>query len=522
VVGEMSFNEKFRFPTEISFSDQRGPRKRIGIVGAGIAGLTSAYELSKYGHDVKVFEASNRPGGRIYTHRFSDGTYAELGAMRIPANHSCTLHYVDEFGLDTRRFVNYNPNAFFYIRGIKTRIGTPEPLFYIFDLRPEERRDPLRLYEDLMKSLMDSLTDSEVNHLFDAHLPTEKLRRYDAISLWQFMQSRLSAEAFELIGHATGMIQYERASLLEVLIDYFGLFRVDQYELVGGMDTLVKAFVDRLPGKIYYNQKVHSIQITDAGVRVHSTRFGQHLCDEFDYVICTVPAPALSRIHFDPDLPPRQYQALRGIAYASSAKTLFHTSKRPWEFIDGIYGGGSFTDLPIQQCWYPSDNSRPADHEMYIAFTGDKTEPYSEAPVHWIARDPELSHSPGVLTASYLWESNARRFLALTRQEQTDVVLNGVRKLHPQIVDFVDDVIHWSWDQQSNPGYGAFAYFAPGEHERYQELLCMPYPSDKPRVYFAGEHLAVAHAWIQGAIQTALQATIEVLKSPIPVASLRV
>src|SRR3989442_5041153 len=61
-------------------------RKRVSVVGAGLAVLVAAYDLTKAGHDVTLLEASTRPGGRIWTLRepFSDGLYAEAGAGRIP------------------------------------------------------------------------------------------------------------------------------------------------------------------------------------------------------------------------------------------------------------------------------------------------------------------------------------------------------------------------------------------------------------------------------------------------------
>lgn len=506
----MAFDQVFQFPSELRGGRQGGRPRHVGIIGAGAAGLSAAYELERLGHRVAIFEDSNRPGGRIRTHRFADGTHSELGAMRIPANHGCTMHYVKEFQLPTRRFVNYNPRAYYHIRDVKTRIGDPSALYPAFKLLPDESADPLRPYEHLMKELMTSLSPEEQREIFSPNLTSEKLRKYASISFWQFLKERVSPEAFDLIGHATGMIQYERASLLEVFVDYFGLFRVDQYELSGGMETLIQAFVSRLRAPIHYNTRVTGIQKTEGGVAVHYSRLGHKRTETFDYVVCTVPAPALTRIEFEPALPPRQRQAISGITYASSAKTIVHTSARPWEYEDGIYGGGSFTDLPIQQCWYPSDNAKPVDRATYAAFTGDSDSPYSEAPLNWIAKDKERSHGPGVLTASYLWEANARRFLSLSEEDQTDVVIGQIRKLHPGLDRYVDEVIHWSWDRQNSPGSGAFAYFAPGEHERYQQLLSQPYPAEKPAVFFAGEHLAVAHAWIQGSIQTALHAVLQI------------
>src|SRR5262249_422196 len=75
--------------------------KKVLVVGGGLAGLVSGYELTQAGHDVTILEAQFRPGGRVQTLRepFSDGLYAETGAARIPDNHDLTLHYVKYFGL---------------------------------------------------------------------------------------------------------------------------------------------------------------------------------------------------------------------------------------------------------------------------------------------------------------------------------------------------------------------------------------------------------------------------------------
>src|SRR6516164_4464028 len=110
----------------IRTADQGKPRKNVLILGAGMAGLAAAYELVALGHTVSVIEASSRVGGRVMTYRFSDGQYHELGAMRIPANHDYTRHYIDVVGLTPklRRFItaNENKNCFYYIRGKVARI----------------------------------------------------------------------------------------------------------------------------------------------------------------------------------------------------------------------------------------------------------------------------------------------------------------------------------------------------------------------------------------------------------------
>src|SRR3954469_1800800 len=87
--------------------------ERVVVIGAGLAGLCAAFELLNAGHDVTVFEARARPGGRVLTLRepFADGLYAEAGAMTISSSHTLTLRYVRLFELPLLE-VKSPPGAF--------------------------------------------------------------------------------------------------------------------------------------------------------------------------------------------------------------------------------------------------------------------------------------------------------------------------------------------------------------------------------------------------------------------------
>src|SRR5215475_2271543 len=77
-------------------------RKKVIVIGAGIAGLSCAYELKRRGHDVTVLEASGRAGGHVRTFHdpFADGLYADIGAEHFYyPGYTEYWRYLKEFSL---------------------------------------------------------------------------------------------------------------------------------------------------------------------------------------------------------------------------------------------------------------------------------------------------------------------------------------------------------------------------------------------------------------------------------------
>jgi monoamine oxidase len=73
---------------------------KVVIAGAGLGGLSCAYELVSNGFDVTILEARDEPGGRTRSrHDIFDGQVLELGAEYIGANHPHWQRYADEFGI---------------------------------------------------------------------------------------------------------------------------------------------------------------------------------------------------------------------------------------------------------------------------------------------------------------------------------------------------------------------------------------------------------------------------------------
>src|SRR3712207_436591 len=133
------------------------------IVGAGLAGLCAAYELERRGHTVVLLEADrSHIGGRVRTLRFEDGLYGEAGAMRIPLRHEITRHYIKELGLPLRKFVQSNPEAYYYARGHRERIKDINRIRQLYALQGAEREKTADdLWTEVVVNRLKALTDRE-------------------------------------------------------------------------------------------------------------------------------------------------------------------------------------------------------------------------------------------------------------------------------------------------------------------------------------------------------------------------
>ena len=120
--------QAYEGPPELS--GDGGKNVSVVILGAGLAGMTAAYELGRAGYRCTILEARHRAGGRNWTLRqgdsveelgqpsqpcqFDEGLYFNPGPARIPGHHRALLSYCKQFGVPLEVFVNTNRNAFFH------------------------------------------------------------------------------------------------------------------------------------------------------------------------------------------------------------------------------------------------------------------------------------------------------------------------------------------------------------------------------------------------------------------------
>ncbi len=468
------FDEK-KFLTWINkgFPAHKQPKKII-IAGAGMAGLVAGLELKRAGFEVLIIEAQQRAGGRILTlrHPFSEGLFAEAGAMRIPTNHYLTLAYIDKFGLSTIPFINHNPSAYLYLNGKKIRFkdahNTTEYFGYELS-KAEKQKSAEQLWLDTIQPFLRKI-EQEGQAAWE-----EIVRDYDEYSVREFLEikgwSEAAIERFGLIYNQEAIMN---SSFLELLREEAGQYYKDMVTIEGGMDQLPNAFLSNLRENIWFGQKITAIEQNDTSVTFHIRSIsGKHTVTG-DYAILTLPFPVLRHIEINPPFSPPKQRAIRQLHYDASSKIFLQFRRCFWEE-EGIVGGGTITDLAIRNLYYP----------------------------------PQKSISGrGVLLASYTWGEDAQRWGSLPPDERLRQALENVTAIHPAASEEYEVGYSYMWHDDEFAG-GAFALFDPGQ----QTLLYDHIRKPEGRIFFAGEHTSLIHAWIQGAIESGLRAAFEITQS---------
>jgi monoamine oxidase len=488
--------------------------KKITILGAGIAGLAAAYELAQHGHEVdEILEASDRVGGRIYTHRFDNGAYGELGAMRVAAAHDYTHHYIRLLGLKTIPFLNSTDNNFLDIRGaIARNKNGPAKILSQFQLPPffqENAKSGGQIFGMLLDQALDSLTEAEQSDLFMGKTSTDLLRYYDSLSLGEFLSRRASLETQQAIAAYTCLEPFWDLSFTVFLREE--IVNTGDYltTLDGGMSRLSEELRDRVLQcqiPIQYRTEVTGISLLpDQRVALRMNQGGFITEKVCDYVLCTLPFSVLRQITLK-GFTQAKYDAINNIHYVSPFKMLLNCQQRFWEQPHyGILAGASVSDQLQRQVYYPQDSAQVAgpapNHRQGRGSFFSKV----ALPVPVEPTENQNWEQPGALLV-YNWGQDAVRLASLPFSVREAVVLERIERFHPEIRDFYIDSQAMDW-ASNRWSAGGFSLFRPQQIPQYYEGAIAP----NGRVYFAGEHCSTDNGWIQGALIAALRAVLEIV-----------
>jgi monoamine oxidase len=455
--------------------ERRGAPKKVIIIGAGLAGLAAAYELTQAGHDVTILEARTRPGGRVHTLRdtFAEGLYAEAGAARIPNHHHFTLKYAELFGLTLDPFQPPDLPSVYYVRGRRIRVTPGQSVEWPYKLTPEERK--LGLGGMRQKYIWSML--SEVGDVTDPSWPPpDVLRKYDQMNRSDLWRSRgASSEAIALLSLGGVDDRIETWSALFMLRNQALNQKLTQYyKIRGGTDLLPKAFAARLAEKIHYAAPVVRIEHDAQGVKAVFLHSDSYHTMAGDHLVCAVPFTVQKNIEVSPAFSVEKQRAIEQLPYLSVSKIFLQSRKRFW-VSEGLSGFAT-TDLPIGQVW-DTTYKQPGVRGILQAF-------------------PISLHS--------------RRVTEMTEKERISFVLEQVETIYPGMRENFEGGVSKCWDEDEW-ARGGTAFYKPGQFSSLLPHVARP----EGKVHFAGEHTSVwIDGWMQGALESGNRVAREVNAEP--------
>ena len=481
----------------------QGSGKTVLILGAGIAGMASAYELQKAGYRCIILEALDRPGGRNFTARrgtkvvedtgpngrtvqtcsFDDGLYMNLGPARLPFHHPRMMHYCKELGVPLEVYV----------------MSTTANLFQTDKAFAGQAMPRYRLGNDVNGHIAELLGKAVNQRALDADITPE-----DRESFLGMLRSfgDLPTAGTAVVGAETprnGCLTpmtvqavcaaNPRLPLGELLKSNFWQNRFNQpldgewqptlFQPVGGMDKIVDAFVKRVGKSIRYNAEVLEINNQADGVQVawRDRKTGRTTQLRADYCLSNMPLPKLAKLktNLSDDFRKAVEHARIGALY----KLAWQANRRFWEEPPyNIFGGISYTDNPITQMWYPSND--------------------------YMSRR-------GIVAGSYSYLAQAEAYGRMTLDERIRAGRRDAVKLHKEFSSEAlvpsGKAVSIAWNQAEGQSGGVALWddSNAADSRAYQRLL-----APDGRFFVIGDQVSPLPGWQEGAFLSSEHAVLQI------------
>lgn len=428
------------------FANTQKP-KSVVIIGAGLAGLSAARRLIQEGVDVKILEARNRIGGRVFSFQppMANGQIIEFGAEWVGHSHERVIALCEEFGLelennqfDSDLILNGNHSP----KG-KWSFGSEMQAFW---------KDKVNIWENMTP-------DQKVN--------------LDKTDWWRFLynQGVQSSDLFlrDLLDSTDFGESIRHTSAYGALAEYAESSEKNEMDLKikGGNARLVDKLAESVGlSNILLSHSVKSIkQLNGQAVEVICDN-GTHL--KADKIICAIPTASVLKIDWQPALPSEMVAAMHELQYARIGKFPVVFSERFWQREDF----DMLTDTPAHYFYHGTKNQEGKTGVLMCYAVGDK----------------------------------ADALASVSKSQRLDIILNALQPAFGDVRKYVieDLMYYWGHDNFSN---GAYAFYGKSQWFDVMPVLKKPFGN----IYFAGEHLADWQGFMEGAINTGEDAVDEIL-----------
>jgi monoamine oxidase len=450
---------------------------RIAIVGAGLGGLSCAYQLKKNGVNATVYEASDRLGGRCWSNTTSfPGQVSENGGELIDTTHYELRALAAELGLTLDDLAAYDEQMggelTFWLDGAR----------YTWD---EQVADFAGIADQIDA---DNLA-APFPQTYDNH--TERGRELDHMSVTDYITAYLpgglasrQGKLLKLLMDASAGVAATEASALD-LVGFFSPNGSDErFHIRGGNDQLVSRMAATLsPRQIVKGHALTCIVRNGDGTYTltfkRSTGTVQVVAD---HVVLALPFSILqsavdySRAGFDS----RKVATIQNFRMGMHSKFQMQFNRRIWR--EQGYTGLSDGDTGYQISWEVT-RAQPGAEGILTSFTGDQVA-------------ISMNNKPLNQKASDLLDGFNQTFPGLKRQWNGRAVLN-----------------YWPGNQWSKGAYGAHPVGSYTNWYGYAGVR-------QGNCHFAGEHASVQHSgFLNGAVETGLKCAQAILRARRGVAS---
>ena len=458
-----------------------GSRPNVAIVGAGMAGLSCGFELARNQVGFKVYEASDRVGGRAHTLRgVFPGQVAELGAEFINSSHNAMMGYARMFGLKLEE-VSRLPGA----------------SYYHFGGRSWSEAQVVEEYRAFTQSIREDLGELG-SPTADQHTEADGL--FDFMSLDDYLTLNGAGDLLKRTIGAAYAAEYGAHSDQLSAISFMRFAYGDQrgkfaevgtagtnYHVVDGVDRIATELAARLPaGSVQTGHRLVAVyKRPDGKIRLVFNAGGRTVQSDYDAVVLTLPFTALRDVHLDAslELPAWKRFAINTATMGDNAKTMIGF-RYPYWYVDHNASGTGYADRANLQATWETNPGKSSERQAILTH-----------------------HAGGEM---------ARRMDPVHVQSQAGAILSDLEAVMPGAHaaamrtpsgDLLAVTSNWSANPLSrgsyaNPRPGYFTTTAHNEAKPIGNLM------------FAGEHTSSFYEWqgfMEGAALSGFRAASEVV-----------
>ena len=487
--------------------------QEVAIVGAGMAGLVAAFELMKLGLKPVVYEAS-RMGGRLRSQAFAGtpGIVAELGGMRFPASSTAFFHYVNLLGLQHKPFPNPLTTAagstVVDIEGQTHYARTLADLPTLFhevadawaqaleaDARFSDMQQALRERDvPRLKALWNTLVP-----LWDDRTFYDFVAQSDAFAKLSFHHR----EVFGQVGFGTGGWDSDFPnSMLEILRVVLTGCDENQHLIEGGVQQVPLGLWAHAPEEMAHWPAGTTLASLHQGAprpgvtAIARAADGQLAVTDTWGTTRTYPAVLVT------------CQSWLMTTQIAVEESLF--SHKLWMALDRTrYMQSSKTFVMVDRPFWKDKDPATGRDVMSMTLTDRLTRG-----TYLFDHGPDR---PGVICLSYAWMGDALKMLPHNSEKRVELALSALKKIYPTVdiaSHIIGEPITISWE--ADPYFlGAFKGALPGHyrynHRMYGHFMQDRLPAAERGIFIAGDDVSWTPAWVEGAVQTSLNAVWGIL-----------